>query len=37
MAAGLAELDRWLDDRLRTGLADPSLASYKTWDGSPRG
>ncbi len=33
MAAGLAELDRWLDDRLRTGLADPSLAAYKTWDG----
>jgi SWIM zinc finger len=33
MAAGLSELDRWLDDRLRTGLADPSLASYKTWDG----
>ena len=33
MAAGLAELDRWLDDRVRTGLADPSLASYKTWDG----
>ena len=33
MAAGLAELDRWLDDRLRTGLADPSLADYKTWDG----
>jgi hypothetical protein len=33
MAAGLAELDRWLDDRLRTGLADPSLANYKTWDG----
>jgi hypothetical protein len=33
MAAGLAELDRWLDDRLRTGLSDPSLASYKTWDG----
>ena len=32
MAAGLAELDRWLDDRLRTGLADPSLATYKTWD-----
>jgi hypothetical protein len=32
MAAGLAELDRWLDDRVRTGLADPSLASYKTWD-----
>jgi hypothetical protein len=33
MAAGLAELDRWLDDRLRTGLADPSLAGYQTWDG----
>lgn len=33
MSAGLAELDRWLDDRLRTGLADPSLAGYKTWDG----
>ena len=33
MSAGLAELDRWLDDRVRTGLADPSLASYKTWDG----
>jgi hypothetical protein len=32
MAAGLAELDRWLDDRVRTGLADPSLASYRTWD-----
>lgn len=33
MSAGLADLDRWLDDRVRTGLADPSLASYKTWDG----
>ncbi|MDO8363555.1 MAG: SWIM zinc finger family protein [Actinomycetota bacterium] len=32
MAAGLAELDRWLDDRLRTGLADPALARYATWD-----
>ena len=32
MAAGLAELDRWLDDRLRTGLADPALARYRTWD-----
>ena len=32
MAAGLAELDRWLDDRLRTGLADPALAAYRTWD-----
>jgi hypothetical protein len=33
MAAGLAELDRWLDDRMRTGLADPALAKYATWDG----
>ena len=33
MSAGLAELDRWLDDRLRTGLADPALAQYATWDG----
>ena len=33
MAAGLAELDRWLDDRLRTGLSDPALAQYATWDG----
>jgi hypothetical protein len=32
MAAGLAELDRWLDDRLRTGLADPALSAYRTWD-----
>ena len=32
MAAGLAELDRWLDDRVRTGLADPALARYRTWD-----
>jgi len=32
MFAGLAELDRWLDDRMRTGLADPALASYGTWD-----
>ena len=32
MAAGLAEMDRWLDDRLRTGLADPALARYRTWD-----
>jgi hypothetical protein len=29
---GLVELDRWLDDRLRTGLADPALAQYATWD-----
>lgn len=33
MFAGLAELDRWLDDRVRTGLADPALARYATWDG----
>lgn len=32
MHAGLSELDRWLDDRIRTGLADPSLARYSTWD-----
>ncbi len=32
MHAGLAELDRWLDDRIRTGLADPSLGRYTTWD-----
>jgi hypothetical protein len=32
MFAGLAELDRWLDDRMRTGLADPALARYATWD-----
>ena len=29
---GLVELDRWLDDRLRTGLSDPALARYTTWD-----
>ncbi len=32
MYAGLNELDRWLDDRMRTGLADPALAKYATWD-----
>ncbi len=32
MFAGLTELDRWLDDRIRTGLADPALARYSTWD-----
>jgi hypothetical protein len=32
MMAGLTELDRWLDDRIRTGLADPALARYGTWD-----
>ena len=32
MRAGLADLDRWLEDRVRTGLVDPALASYRTWD-----
>jgi hypothetical protein len=32
MMAGLVELDRWIDDRVRTGLADPMLARYATWD-----
>ncbi|MEL6894452.1 MAG: SWIM zinc finger family protein, partial [Actinomycetota bacterium] len=32
MHAGLIELDRWLDDRIRTGLADPSVARFATWD-----
>ena len=32
MLEGLVELDRWLDDRMRTGLADPALARYDTWD-----
>lgn len=32
MFEGLAELDRWLEDRLRTGLADPALGQYHTWD-----
>jgi hypothetical protein len=32
MHDGLNELDRWLVDRMRTGLADPSLARYETWD-----
>jgi hypothetical protein len=32
MIEGLAELDRWLEDRMRTGLADPALARYATWD-----
>lgn len=32
MAAGLRELDRWLDDRMRTGLGDASIAQYATWD-----
>ncbi|HEX4983943.1 MAG TPA: SWIM zinc finger family protein [Ilumatobacteraceae bacterium] len=32
MREGLVELDRWLEDRIRTGLSDPSLARYATWD-----
>ncbi len=32
MLEGLVELDRWLEDRMRTGLADPALARYGTWD-----
>ena len=32
MLEGLTELDRWVDDRMRTGLADPQLARYATWD-----
>jgi len=32
MRAGLVELDRWLEDRMRNGLADPALAHYATWD-----
>jgi hypothetical protein len=32
MMEGLVELDRWLEDRMRTGLADPALSRYATWD-----
>jgi hypothetical protein len=32
MKEGLVELDRWLEDRMRTGLADPALSRYATWD-----
>lgn len=32
MMEGLAQLDRWLEDRMRTGLADPAFARYATWD-----
>lgn len=32
LVEGLVELDRWLEDRMRTGLADPALARYSTWD-----
>ncbi len=32
MRAGLMELDRWLADRVRTGLAAPALAETDTWE-----
>jgi SWIM zinc finger len=32
MRAGLIELDRWLADRVRTGLAAPELADTDTWN-----
>ncbi len=32
MRAGLLELDRWLADRIRTGLAAPELAEADTWE-----
>lgn len=32
LRAGLVELDRWIADRMRTGLADPSIARFTTWD-----
>src|SRR5690606_36289726 len=32
MRAGIDELEPWLVDRMRTGLADPALARYGTWD-----
>ncbi|MGH9139184.1 MAG: hypothetical protein ACRD0G_19420 [Acidimicrobiales bacterium] len=32
LVGGLVELDRWLEDRLRAGLADPSIARFATWD-----
>lgn len=32
LLGGLIELDRWLEDRLRTGLSDPSIARFATWD-----
>ncbi|MBI5089257.1 MAG: SWIM zinc finger family protein, partial [Actinobacteria bacterium] len=32
MRAGLVELDRWLADRVRTGLAAHELADVATWD-----
>ena len=32
LVGGLVELDRWLEDRLRAGLADPTVARFATWD-----
>jgi hypothetical protein len=32
LLAGLVELTRWIEDRLRTGLADPQIARFATWD-----
>ena len=32
MRAGLRELDRWLLDRVRAGLANPELGEAATWD-----
>lgn len=32
LMGGLVELDRWLEDRLRAGLSDPSIARFSTWD-----
>ena len=32
LVGGLVELDRWLEDRLRGGLADPSISRFATWD-----
>jgi hypothetical protein len=32
LVGGLVELDRWLEDRVRGGLADPSIARFATWD-----
>jgi hypothetical protein len=30
--SGLRELDRWIADRMRAGLAAPSITQYATWD-----
>lgn len=32
LVGGLVELDRWLEDRIRVGLSDPSIARFATWD-----